>query len=119
MSQFFLLVVLLSMIIYQIVIPSTQGQKDELGNVTQTFNQKVTGYIYTSVYSAVVIIFGMIYKFLANNQTQKENHRYQKDFDDALITRLFQFNFFNFYMPMLLVAFYTRNYDNLFMMMLS
>lgn len=66
-----------------------------------------------------MIVFGQLYKKLAIRQTTKENHRYQKAYDDALITRLFQFNFFNFYMPMLIVAFYSQNYDNLFMMLFT
>ena len=70
----------------------------------------------------VVIIFGTLYKNFANLQTDDENHRYQKNHDDALIFRLFLFNFFNFYLPLLFVAFDTRNpgnYDDLFQLLFS
>jgi len=87
--------------------------------VAPTLQDKIIGGVYTSCYSIVVIVFGFTYKKLALIQTLKENHRYQKSFDDALINRIFIFNFLNFYGPMLLVAFYIRNYDNLFMMMLT
>lgn len=50
-------------------------------------------------------------------QTYEENYRYQKDYNDTLIFRLFLFNSLNFYVPMLLVAFYRQNYINLFVMM--
>ena len=75
------------------------------------------GNIYTFVYSVVVIIFGTLYKKIAEKQTDAENHRYQRNYDDAYIQRLFLFNGFNFYLPLILVAFDTRNdhnYDDLF-----
>lgn len=73
---------------------------------------------YTGVYSFLIVLFGAIYKNMASVQTYKENYRYQKDYDDTLIFRLFLFNWLNFYVPMLLVAFYRQNYTNLFIMML-
>jgi len=78
------------MFIYQIVIDGTKGtwENGELV-VPPTFDDKLTGYIYTTIYSIVVIIFGSIYKYIAVVQTTKENHRYQKSYDDALISRLF------------------------------
>jgi hypothetical protein len=77
----------------------------------------MSGYGLTGAYSCVVIVFGMGYKKLAAFQTIKENWRYQKQYEDALISRLFIFNSINYYMPMLLVAFMVKSYDNLFMMM--
>ena len=70
----------------------------------------------------VVIIFGTLYKTLANIQTNDENYRYQKNHDDALIFRLFLFNSVNFYLPLLFVAFDYRNpgnYDDLFQLLFS
>lgn len=80
------------------------------------------GNVYTFVYSIVVITFGTLYKKIAEKQTVDENHRYQKNYDDAFIYRLFLFNGLNFYLPLILVAFDTRNarnYDDLFSLLLS
>lgn len=59
---------------------------------------------------------------MARVQTNDENHRYQKNYDDKLISRLFIFSSMNFYVPMLFIAFdyrNTRNYDDLFSLMLT
>lgn len=121
MSYIFLLIVLIAMFFYQYLLKGVKGTFDEHGNliVEPTFEEKLIGYTYTAIYSGIVIIFGTMYKKLAAIQTFNDNFQYQKSYDDALINRLFQFNFFNFYMPLLLVAFYTTNYNNLFIMMLS
>ena len=82
---------------------------------------RLTGIAYTTIYSIVVILFGNFYKILAARRTDEENHRYQKQHTDELIRRLFQFNFINFYFPMLWVAFDARNnrrYTDLFNLML-
>lgn len=82
---------------------------------------KIAGTIYTTVYSVIVVIFGSLYKILAVRQTEDENHRYWKQYTDALSSRLFQFNVLNFYFPMLWVAFDARNkrnYHDLFNLML-
>ena len=81
---------------------------------------KIQGFVYTTVYSIIVILFGTLYKDLAYKYTEDENYRYQKQHSDAIIKRLFRFNFFNFYFPMLWVAFDGRNnrrYSDLFNMM--
>lgn len=89
------------------------------GKRNQSLELKINGYAVTTVYSIIVVLFGMAYKKLARHQTERENYRYQTDFDNALINRLFVFNFLNFYVPMLLVAFYRRSYVQTFIMMLT
>ena len=120
-AYIFLSIVLVSMFGYQFIMKDLKGEFNDDGKliVPPTLHEKVMGYGVTAGYSGIVIVFGTLYKKLATIQTQNENYQFQKQYDDALINRLFQFNFFNFYMPMLLVAFYTRKYDDLFMMMLS
>jgi hypothetical protein len=71
-----------------------------------TTKEKMYGYLCTTVYSVVVILFGTIYKKLSLYQTEKDNHQYQRSWDDAYINRLFTVNFINFYLPYFLVAFY-------------
>ena len=56
-----------------------------------------------------ILFFGTAYKFLAVKQTEAENWRYQKQYTNKLIDRLFQFNLFNFYFPMMYVGFDQRN----------
>jgi hypothetical protein len=65
-SYFFCFLVIVAMVIYQLMIDKTKGVWENGELVTpQTFEQRVTGYVYTSVYSLVVIIFGSIYKWIA------------------------------------------------------
>jgi len=63
----------------------------------------------TAGYSCLVVVFGILYKWLTNSHTEAENHRYQRHHDDALISRLFVVNFLNFYLPALTIAFDTEN----------
>jgi hypothetical protein len=123
-SYLFLGIVVFAMVFYSHVILSTKGTMDDLGNVivAPTSTDSLLGNIYTGVYSLVVVVFGTLYKKIAEKQTNDENHRYQKSFDDALIKRLFLFNALNFYVPLILVAFDTRNarnYDDLFSLLLT
>ena len=123
LSYLFIAIVLASMIIYQTLNYATKPKYNEQGDkiVDQTLQMKITGIIYSTIYSIVVILFGNLYKNLAYKKTDDENYRYQKQHTDQLIKRLFQFNFFNFYFPMLWVAFDERNnrrYSDLFNLML-
>ena len=124
LSYLFLGIVVYAMVFYQNIIITTKGTLDEQGNVIVPPSEvdSLMGNIYTTVYSLVVIIFGTLYKKIAEKQTDEENHRYQKNYDDAFIKRLFLFNGLNFYLPLILVAFDTRNarnYDDLFELLLS
>jgi anoctamin-5 len=56
------------------------------------------------------VLFELAYKRIALIVTELENYQYQTQFDDTLITRLFRFNFFNFYLPLFLAAFVKRDY---------
>lgn len=74
------------------------------------------------IYSCVVVVFGTLYKILAVVKTDEENHRYQKAYDDSLITKLFVVNFVNFYMPLFFIAWDYRNptnYIELFKLLLT
>lgn len=115
-AYFFILCVMAAQVYYQLMIEGLQ-KIDKNGNPVS--NKQLKDIAYTAIYATLVVIFGQIYKAMARKQTYMENYRYQKDFDDKLIARLFQFNFFNFYMPMILVAFYRRAYKNLFIMMMT
>jgi hypothetical protein len=66
------------MLIYQTVILNTKGTMDDNGDIVEEPTQTdiYSGYLYTLIYSVVVIIFGEGYKMLAYKQTEDENHRY-------------------------------------------
>lgn len=63
-------------------------------------------------YSLTLIIIGTLYKNLAIAQTKAENWQFNKQYEDQLISRLFLFNIFNFYLPMIRVAFDIDNKSN-------
>lgn len=66
-SYLFILIVLVAMILYQNFSENLSQKVDENGKVIreQTQEMKIKGYIYTFVYSIIVIIFGNLYKILA------------------------------------------------------
>ena len=90
-SYTFLFIVLVAMVLYQYLMKDLKGLYDEEGRQINppTMQEKILGYIITTVYSGIVIVFGTSYKKLATIQTNNENYRYQKNHDDALINRLF------------------------------
>ena len=97
---------------------------DDEGVVVAEPTQKdfIKGQILTIIYSIAVIVLGTLYKLLAYKTTEDENHRYWKNFDDALINRLFIFNSLNFYVPMIFIALDYRNpgnFDELFSLLLT
>jgi hypothetical protein len=97
---------------------------DDEGVVVVEPTQKdfIKGQILTIIYSIAVIVLGTLYKLLAYKTTEDENHRYWKNFDDALINRLFIFNSLNFYVPMIFIALDYRNpgnFDELFSLLLT
>lgn len=53
----------------------------------------------------LIIQFGESYMKLAKKITYNENHQYQKNYDDSFIVKVFLFNFFNYYTPMISIAF--------------
>ena len=67
----------------------------------------------------VIIKMGATYKGLATTITYNENHQYQKNYDDAFIVKVFLFNFFNFYTPMISIAFFKQLYEPIFIMLLT
>lgn len=92
LSYLFLIIVFSSMAIYQTLIFTTKPKIDAEGKPipgTQTMQMKILGTIYTTVYSVIVVLFGSLYKILAVRQTEDENHRYWKQYTDALSSRLF------------------------------
>ena len=96
-----------------------QALKKDIGLEPESTIKKIKGYGLTAVYSGIIIVFGTMYKKLILHKVEKTNHQYQKSWDDMYIIKLFTVNFINFYFPLLLVAFYTRQYEDLFTMIFS
>jgi hypothetical protein len=56
------------------------------------------------IYSIGIIIIGKLYRSQSSKITDLKNFQFTTNYEDSLISRLFSFNFFNFYLPMFLVA---------------
>lgn len=108
--------------LYIYLLSFTKGVYNADGTVVeeQKFYQQVEAGLITFVYSVIVIALGYLYQYLAINQTEAENYRYQKQYIDNLINRLFKFNIFNYYLPLIIVAFdpsNQRSFVDLFLLM--
>ena len=53
----------------------------------------------------LILIFNYIYEFLAIWLTEKELHRTQTSFDDALTLKIYLFQFVNYYVSIFYIAF--------------
>ena len=65
--------------------------------------------LYASVINSVQIqLTNLLYTFLANELTQRENHRTQAKYDDALVVKIFVFQFINSFTSFFYLAFLTE-----------
>lgn len=71
--------VVVAMVVYNFMSEAQKAVEDIDGNVIreQTQQMKINGGIISIVYSVVVILFGWLYKLLAQKQTEAENFRFQ------------------------------------------
>ncbi|XP_069747515.1 anoctamin-7-like isoform X2 [Narcine bancroftii] len=68
-----------------------------------------------SLLNAISIsILGKVYQIIAFKMTEWENHRTQTDYSDALIIKLFAFQFANSYSPLFYIAFLRTNNEQIF-----
>lgn len=58
------------------------------------------------VNTLTVLIFTFLYRAVATRLTENENHRTQTEFDDALMTKLFVFEFINNYFMLFYIGFF-------------
>ena len=96
-------------------------KKDAEGNVTYKatpldffLTQAVTFF-----YQMLITEFANTYMKLSKKITYNENHQYQKNYDDSFIVKMFLFNFFNYYTPMISIAFIDGKYEPIFVMLLA
>jgi hypothetical protein len=67
-----------------------------------------------SVISAVIIIvLGEFYEYLAVSMANWENHRFQDQYQDSLISKFFVFQFVNSNIALFFIAFYVQNFNQL------
>ncbi|XP_062585164.1 anoctamin-7-like, partial [Saccostrea cucullata] len=68
--------------------------------------------IISAVLNAVcILILGKIYEILAFKLTEWENHRTQTRYDDALVTKMFAFQFVNSYASCFYIAFFRGRFS--------
>ena len=67
----------------------------------------VTG---ASINLVLILIFNYIYEYIAIWLTEKELHRTQTGFDDALTLKIYLFQFVNYYASIFYVAFFKGQY---------
>jgi threonine/homoserine/homoserine lactone efflux protein len=68
----------------------------------------------SSVINAVVIVvLGTIYRFVSRALVNWENHRYQEDWENSLITKSFSFQFVNAYISLFTIAFVDQSFNEL------
>lgn len=116
-----IILVVVTMTLYGRVKGFFGKKTDAAGNVTQKGGPYdwfiVQGM--TFFYQMIIIKMGATYKGLATTITYNENHQYQKNYDDSFIVKVFLFNFFNFYTPMISIAFFKGLYEPIFIMLLT
>ena len=59
-----------------------------------------------SINLVLILIFNYIYEFVAVWLTEKELHRSQTSFDDALTLKIYLFQFVNYYASIIYIAFF-------------
>nr|XP_006816507.1 PREDICTED: anoctamin-5-like [Saccoglossus kowalevskii] len=80
-------------------------------------NNPMEEFVYSTLLSSVlnsvsIMIMGKIYEILAYKLTDWENHRTQTSYDDALIIKLFAFQFVNSYVSLYYIAFFRDETSN-------
>ena len=114
-----LALVIASMSIYQWLIAQTIIPIDENGNEIGNFSEEEKAQkrnlsiVINTVYSIVILVLGIVYNKIALDETDAENWRYKQQYVDRLVDKLFRFNIFNYYFPMMLVGFDQRNPNRL------
>lgn len=72
----------------------------------------VTSTLVSAVLNAVsILILGKLYEILAFKLTEWENHRTQTLYDDALVTKMFAFQFVNSYASCFYIAFFRGRFE--------
>nr|XP_022325216.1 anoctamin-4-like isoform X1 [Crassostrea virginica]XP_022325218.1 anoctamin-4-like isoform X1 [Crassostrea virginica]XP_022325219.1 anoctamin-4-like isoform X1 [Crassostrea virginica] len=72
----------------------------------------ITSSLISAILNAVsILILGKLYEILAFKLTEWENHRTQTQYDDALVTKMFAFQFVNSYASCFYIAFFRGRFS--------
>ena len=73
----------------------------------------VSSLVSAAIYAIVIILLGTTYKAIANLLATWENHRFQQEWENSLITKVFSFQFVNSYIALFAFAFAEQNFNTL------
>ncbi|XP_038055493.1 anoctamin-4-like isoform X2 [Patiria miniata] len=90
----------LGVIIYRVIIGALLADASSLQRVL------LSTVAATLLNSISIMILGRVYDYIAYKLTDWENHRTQSQYDDALILKLFAFQFVNSYASLFYIAFF-------------
>ncbi|XP_063683764.1 anoctamin-7-like isoform X24 [Bolinopsis microptera] len=99
---------------YLASLPVRESYETDAAFEAATALSKDNNALYTSVLSSVlnalaIMFLGFVYEKLAYMLTNWENHRTQTAYDDALIIKLFAFQFVNNYASLIYIAFFKED----------
>ncbi|XP_033742863.1 anoctamin-4-like isoform X2 [Pecten maximus] len=106
---FMILIVLTSVV--SIIIYRVITSVDYCPNMDSTSCLLATTVVSSVLNTVSILILGKIYDYLAVKLTDWENHRTQTMYDDALIIKLFAFQFANNYASSFYIAFFRGRFD--------
>ncbi|XP_069129746.1 anoctamin-4-like isoform X3 [Argopecten irradians] len=107
--MFMILIVLTSVV--SIIIYRVITSVDYCPNMDSTSCLLATTVVSSVLNTVSILILGKIYDYLAVKLTDWENHRTQTMYDDALIIKLFAFQFANNYASSFYIAFFRGRFD--------
>ena len=64
------------------------------------------GYYFSCLNAIQILIYNFLFDLIAKKLTEFENHKYQRDFDSALLIKTFIFKFLNSYLSLFYMAFF-------------
>ena len=65
------------------------------------------------VNTVLIVIYGAVYKIVADYLVHAENHRYETAHEDSLINKMYMFQFINSYISNYIIAYWVRDFSTL------
>lgn len=107
------------MVIHSYMKQKVKLEIDADGNLTKEYTKEEVedlqqqGLIINTSFSVFILIVGKLYEILAVYRTDAENYRFNREHTNTLVNRLFRFDIFNFYFPMMYIGFDQSNHHRL------
>ena len=70
-------------------------------------------YMPAVINASLIVLFGIIYKYVTVWLVRAENHRYEQDFENSIAAKTFMFNFVNTYISNFVAIIYYQNFFTL------